>query len=55
MNTEDFSLYGAILFIEESLTYKGESFEELEAAFRQAVAGHIKSCKEKGEEPPFNE
>ncbi len=55
VNNTDYSLFGKILFIDEHITYKGQSFAELEQDFRKAVEGHIQLCKEKGQEPPFSE
>ena len=53
VNCEDYSLHGSILFINEKLTYSGQSFTELEDNFRQAVEVHLQACRERGEEPPF--
>lgn len=55
VNTEDYSLFGQILFIDEDLSYSGQTFEELEKGFHRAVEKHISLCQEKGEEPPFSE
>lgn len=55
VNTDDFSLHGTILFLDEEITYKGETFEDLEAAFSKAVNAHIKGCLDSGQEPPFSE
>ncbi|GEM_PF-1345293 len=55
VNTSDYSLYGRILFLDEAIAYHGNSFEELETSFRQAVEKHIENCKAKGQEPPFTE
>jgi len=54
VNTKDYSLFGKILFIDEEITYKGETFEELEKNFQQAVESHITLCQDKGQEPPFS-
>jgi predicted HicB family RNase H-like nuclease len=54
VNTEDYSLHGKILFIEEDIHYKGGTFAELELDFQQAVEKHIENCLGKGEEPPFS-
>jgi hypothetical protein len=45
VNTKDYSLFGKILFIDEEITYTGQSF----------VENHIQLCRDKGEEPPFSE
>jgi predicted HicB family RNase H-like nuclease len=55
VNNKDYSLFGKILFIDENITYKGQSFAELEQDFREAVEKHIQFCKEKGQKPPFSE
>jgi predicted HicB family RNase H-like nuclease len=55
VNTEDYSLFGAILFIDEEISYSGKTFAELEEDFKRVVEAHIKSCKEKGVEPPFSD
>lgn len=55
VNTTDYSLYGRILFIDEKITYSGQSFAELDAHFQEAVENHIKNCREQGQDPPFSE
>lgn len=55
VNTRDYSLFGTILFIDEEITYSGQSFAELEENFRTAVENHIQLCREKGQDPPFSE
>ena len=55
VNTRDYSLYGKILFIDEELTYRGKSFEELDANFQEAVERHIQKCKTEGQDSPFSE
>jgi predicted HicB family RNase H-like nuclease len=55
VNTNDYSLYGKILFLDEEISYAGESFAELEDSFKKCVEEHIQSCKDKGEKPPFAE
>ena len=54
VDTKDYSLFGKILFIDEDITYNGQTFEELDEEFRKAVESHIQLCKEKGQEPPFS-
>ncbi len=54
VDTKDYSLFGKILFIDEELTYSGQTFEELERDFRKAVEVHIELCRESGQEPPFS-
>jgi len=55
VNTRDYSLFGTILFIDEEITYSGQSFAELEENFRTAVENHIQLCKDKGQDPPFSD
>lgn len=55
VNTKDYSLFGKILFIDEELSYSGQSFADLDEDFRRAVEHHIQLCKDKGQEPPFSE
>ncbi len=55
VNTKDYSLFGTILFIDEEISYTGQSFTELEENFRTAVEKHIQLCRDKGQDPPFSE
>lgn len=55
VNTRDYSLFGTILFIDEEISYSGQSFAELEDNFRIAVENHIRLCRDKGQDPPFSE
>lgn len=55
VDNSDYSLSGSILFLDEEVSYKGETFEEVEKNFQEAVDAHIKSCIERGIEPPFSE
>lgn len=48
---DDKCLYGKILFIDDLVTYEGETVEELENAFREMVEDYIATCKEIGKEP----
>jgi predicted HicB family RNase H-like nuclease len=45
---EDNCLHGRVLFIDDIVTYEGESPEELEASFKEAVDRYITYCKEAG-------
>ena len=38
--------HGQIVFIKDLVTYDGESLEELETAFKEAVDGYIEHCEE---------
>ena len=55
VNTDDYSLFGSILFIDEEINYSGKTFVEFEESFKKAVEAHISSCVEKDIEPPFSE
>jgi len=52
---EDNCLFGKIEFINDLVTYEGQTPEELKAAFIEAVDDYIETCKELGQEPekPF--
>lgn len=55
MSIEDDCLHGEILFIDDKVTYEGESPKDLEAQFHEAVDSYVNLCEELGEEPqkPF--
>lgn len=55
VDTNDYSLFGTILFIDEEITYSGKTFMELEIDFQKVVEEHIAACIQKGIEPPFSE
>lgn len=55
VDTSDFSLSGKILHIEEDYPYKGDTFEELEEAFKKQVDKHMQACLDAGQTPPFQE
>lgn len=55
VNTDDYSLHGSILFIEEKARYSGQTFSELEKNFQRTVEAHLQSCIEQGLAPPFSE
>lgn len=55
VNTEDYSLFGKILFIDEDIRYAGQGFADLDDNFRSAVDEHIKDCLARGITPPFSE
>lgn len=38
--------HGQIAYISDPIAYEGESLEEVELAFREAVDGYIEHCKE---------
>jgi len=47
--------YGKLEFINDLITFQGESVKELKKDFREAVEEYIKDCAELGKEPekPF--
>ncbi len=55
VNNQDFSLFGEILFIDPTYSYKGETFEALEKEFQIVVEKHLNDCKDLGTAPPFSE
>lgn len=55
VKTADYSLHGSILFIDETVSYSGQSFTDLEQNFQHAVETHLQACRERGQEPPFTE
>lgn len=52
---EDGCLLGEVQFIEGKIVYFGDSIQELEAMFHEAVDGYLEMCQERGIEPlkPF--
>ena len=55
VNVSDYSLFGKILFLDENIQYKGQSFAELDENFRSEVDAHIERCKAKNQPVPFSE
>ncbi|HPC18875.1 MAG TPA: type II toxin-antitoxin system HicB family antitoxin [Kiritimatiellia bacterium] len=53
---EDKCLYGRIEFINDLVTYHGNTIEELEAAFKEAVDDYLATCTAQSKEPdrPFS-
>jgi predicted HicB family RNase H-like nuclease len=47
-SVEDGCYHGQIAFIHDLITYDGESLEELETAFREAVDRYLEHCEETG-------
>lgn len=48
---EDRCLCGKILFIDDLVTYEGNTIDELEESFKYMVDDYLKTCKEIGKEP----
>lgn len=44
-------LFGKILFIDDLVTYEGNTIDELEKAFCSMVDDYLETCKEIGKEP----
>ena len=56
-NAEDNCLHGKVLgMTKDSITYEGETVNELKADFQNAVDSYIEGCQELGIEPrkPYN-
>lgn len=47
----DKCLFGKILFIDDLITFEGNTIEELEKAFHDMVDDYLETCKEIGKEP----
>jgi predicted HicB family RNase H-like nuclease len=52
----DACLHGKILFIQDIVTYEGQTVSELKQAFVEAVEDYLATCEELGREPqkPFS-
>ena len=44
-------MHGKLLFVDDVITYEGKNFDELEAAFHEAVDDYLVFCAEVGKEP----
>ena len=55
VDTKEFTLSGRILFIDEDINYRADSFAELENNFQAAVDTLLEDYARKGIEPPFSE
>jgi len=51
VSVEDDCLHGRILFIDDIVTYEGNTVPEVAAAFKAAVDRYIAHCKDMGKEP----
>jgi predicted HicB family RNase H-like nuclease len=47
-SVEDGCYHGQIAFIDDLIIYEGESLEELETAFQEAVERYLEYCEETG-------
>ncbi|MEN8180150.1 MAG: type II toxin-antitoxin system HicB family antitoxin [Pseudomonadota bacterium] len=50
-SVEDGCLFGKLEFIDPLVNYEGETVQEIEAAFHEAVDDYIKTCEESNVEP----
>ncbi len=50
-SVEDGCLFGKLEFIDPLVNYEGDTVQEIEAAFHEAVDNYIESCEELGVEP----
>jgi predicted HicB family RNase H-like nuclease len=44
-------LVGRLLYIKDTIGYSGDTFESIEAAFREAVDDYLDACADAGEQP----
>ncbi len=51
VSLEDKCLFGKILFIDDSVSYEGETLLELEEQFQEAVHVYLETCEELGRNP----
>ncbi|WP_186181602.1 type II toxin-antitoxin system HicB family antitoxin [Burkholderia gladioli] len=51
VSDEDDCLFGKILFIDDLVTYEGETVKELRQAFHSAVDFYIAQCEQSGVQP----
>jgi len=51
IDAESKCLYGKILFIDDVITYEGNTFAELENCFHESVDDYIETCKAIGKAP----
>ncbi|NLD11413.1 MAG: toxin-antitoxin system HicB family antitoxin [Clostridiales bacterium] len=51
LSMEDRVFYGTVHGLKDLVTFEGETFEELESSFRDAVDDYLVVCEELGKEP----
>ena len=51
VSLEDGCLFGKLEFIDPLVSYEGETVQELETAFREAVEDYLGTCQQQGVEP----
>ena len=54
MSFEDNCLFGKLLYINDLVNYEGETPDELEQSFHDAVDGYLEFCKEIGKDPDIS-
>lgn len=50
-SSEDKCLYGKVMFIDSLLMYDGNTYQELEKAFRETIDSYLALCKRRGDKP----
>ena len=50
-SADDHVFHGTLLGINDVVTFEGETVDELEVAFREAVADYLLACQELGKSP----
>ncbi|SFS92225.1 Predicted nuclease of the RNAse H fold, HicB family [Succinivibrio dextrinosolvens] len=50
-NLKDKVLFGKLLFIDDLISYEGETINELENNFKDAVEDYLQTCAELGKKP----
>lgn len=55
VSLEDGCLFGKVQFINDLVSYEGETVDELRQSFQSAVDGYLETCRELHQEPekPF--
>jgi len=50
-SAEDRVLHGQVQFIDDLITYEGQSIDELDSSFRSAIDEYIRVCEKRGKQP----
>lgn len=51
VSIEDRCLHGRVLHIRDIISYGGDTFDELEASFKESVDGYLAHCEQVGKSP----
>ena len=51
VSIEDSCLYGRVLFIDDIVTYEGDTIDEIRSAFQESVDCYLNHCAEVGKAP----